>query len=87
MRVLVDENIPVLTVEGLRNLGHDVLDVRGTADQGVDDIDIWKIAQEQHRLLITTDKGFALRRSDLHSGILIVRLRRPNGPKIHQRIM
>jgi hypothetical protein len=31
MRVLVDENIPRMTVEGLRALGHDVKDIRGTS--------------------------------------------------------
>jgi len=35
MNIYVDENIPLVTVEELRNLGHDVLDIRGTADQGI----------------------------------------------------
>jgi hypothetical protein len=30
MRILVDENIPRLTVDRLRELGHDVQDIRGT---------------------------------------------------------
>lgn len=29
MKILVDENIPVFTVETLRETGHDVMDVRG----------------------------------------------------------
>jgi len=31
MRVLVDENIPLMTVDALRSLGHDVKDIRGTS--------------------------------------------------------
>src|ERR1043166_1049932 len=36
MRVLVDENIPRMTVDSLRLLGHDVKDIRGTSDQPKD---------------------------------------------------
>ncbi|MEK7408859.1 MAG: DUF5615 family PIN-like protein [Acidobacteriota bacterium] len=31
MKILVDENMPRMTVERLRELGHDVKDIRGTA--------------------------------------------------------
>ena len=30
MRILVDENIPKVTVHELQAMGHDVLDIRGT---------------------------------------------------------
>jgi len=39
------------------------------------------------RLLITTDKGFTHYRRMPHHGILVVRLRQPNGKKIHDRVM
>jgi len=58
MRILVDENIPLVTVERLRELGHDVLDIRGTADQGLEDPELWSRALAERRLLITTDRGF-----------------------------
>jgi len=87
MKIFVDENIPSMTVRALREMGHDVLDIRGTADEGVTDDDIWKIIQRERRLLITTDKGFTQRRSERHHGILIIRLRQPNRRKIHQRVM
>jgi hypothetical protein len=41
MRILVDENIPTLTIQELRALGHDVLDIRGTPRQGMHDDDLW----------------------------------------------
>src|SRR5574340_1183759 len=87
MRVLVDENIPRMTVEALRATGHDVKDIRGTSDQGITDAGLWELALAQSRVLITTDKGFTEYRSAPHHGILIVRLRQPNRQKIHHAVM
>ena len=87
MRILVDENIPFITVQALRDLGHDVVDIRGTSDRGMTDKLLWELAQQQRRLLITTDKGFAQQRDELHYGILVIRLRRPNRQRIHRRVM
>ncbi len=87
MKICVDENIPLVTVSELKNLGHDVLDVRGTNEQGLPDDLLWEKAQREKRLLVTTDKGFAGRRAESHYGILIVRLRQPNEQKIHARVM
>jgi len=87
MKIFVDENIPLMTVRALREMGHDVLDIRGTADEGMIDDAIWEMIQHEERLLITTDKEFTQYRGELHHGILIVRLRQPNRRKIHQRVM
>src|SRR4026209_2525714 len=87
MKILVDENIPRMTVEGLQEPGHDVRDVRRSADQGLEDVHVWKTAREEGRTLITTDRGFTEYRRTEHSGILIVRLRQPNRWKIHQAVM
>lgn len=87
MKILVDENIPLMTVSQLRAMGCDVLDVRGTPAEGMSDSSMWEMAQQQHRLLVTTDKGFAAKRQESHWGILIVRLRRPNRIRIHHRVM
>ncbi|MBI5369029.1 MAG: DUF5615 family PIN-like protein [Planctomycetes bacterium] len=87
MKILVDENIPRMTVAALRNLGHDVRDVRGSHFQGVPDDRLWEEARREARLLITTDKGSAVRRQDTHHGILIVRLRQPTRLKIHDRVL
>ena len=87
MNIFVDENIPLMTVQVLREEGHDVLDIRGTPDEGMEDETLWNMSQREKRLLITTDKGFTQYRNDSHYGILIIRLRQPNRQKIHQRIM
>ena len=87
MKICVDENIPLDAVAELGNLGHDVLDIRGTDRQGISDDVLWEMNQQENRLLITTDKGFVQHRDKLHAGILVVRLRQPNAQKIHERVM
>lgn len=87
MKICVDENIPRATVSQLKTLQHDVLDIRKTPDQGMSDDLLWERVTKEARLLITTDKGFVQHRSELHYGILIVRLRQPNEQKIHDRVM
>lgn len=42
MNILVDENIPLLSVKALREKGHNVLDYRGTSEEGIPDIQVWK---------------------------------------------
>lgn len=85
MKIFVDENIPFITVNKLREQGHDVTDIRNTDDQGI--TELWQKAQTQKCLLITTDKGFASLREETHYGILIVRLKRPTCLKIHDHII
>ncbi|MGE0822940.1 MAG: DUF5615 family PIN-like protein [Candidatus Binatia bacterium] len=87
MKIAVDEHIPLMTVRALQDLGHDVRDIRGTTDEGMQDEDLWEMAQREERLLITTDKGFTHYRTVPHYGILVVRLRTPNRHRIHRRIM
>lgn len=87
MKICVDENIPLITVAELRSRGYDVLDIRGTSNQGITDDLLWELVQKENRLLISTDKGFVQHRNEQHHGILIVRLRQPNEQKIHERIM
>ena len=87
MNIVVDENIPLMTVRFLQSEEHNVVDVRATEYEGIDDDSLWKLAQEARALFITTDKGFRRHRFESHNGILIVRLRKPNRFKIHQRVV
>ncbi len=87
MRIMVDENIPNITVRELAAMGHDVLDIRGTPKQGMFDDDLWALAQTQERIMVTTDKGFAEHRDEQHHGLLVVRLRQPNEERIHARVL
>ncbi|HVN80907.1 MAG TPA: DUF5615 family PIN-like protein [Terriglobia bacterium] len=45
MWILVDENITSITVVALKEMGHDVLDLRGTARQGLADSEVWAVAR------------------------------------------
>ena len=87
MDILVDENIPLASVEQLQQMGHNVLDIRGTAEEGISDELLWNKACQEKRLLITTDRGFAHYRDMEHHGLLIVALRRPNLLKINERVI
>lgn len=53
MRILVDENTSIITVHELREMRHDVPDIRGRVRQG---------------MLVTTDKGFSEHRDEQHCG-------------------
>ncbi len=89
MNILVDENIPVFTVEELRKSGHDVKDIRGTQLEGIDDSAVWQIAMAENRLLISTDKGFVHNHNldKNHQGIILILLKQPTLIKIHNRIV
>jgi predicted nuclease of predicted toxin-antitoxin system len=87
VKILVDENIPAMTVGALREMGHDVRDVRGSAGEGMSDGELWRLAQQERRLLVTTGRGFASRRHEPHWGLLVVRLRQPNRLRIHERVL
>jgi predicted nuclease of predicted toxin-antitoxin system len=87
VKIVVDEHIPLMTVRALRAMEHEVYDIRGTPDEGMQDDELWTMVQRQRCLLITTDKGFTQYRVVRHHGVLIIRLRQPNRHKIHYRIM
>ncbi|MSU61930.1 MAG: hypothetical protein EXS31_05985 [Pedosphaera sp.] len=87
MRILVEENIPNITVHELRPMGHDVFDIRGTEREGMFDDELWPFSQNERRMFVTTDQGFSEHRGEQHYGVLIVRLRQPNEQRIHARIM
>ena len=87
MKVLVDENIPLMSVLELRQIGYDVLDIRGTSDEGASDEYLLNRACEESRILITTDRDFASFRDREHYGILIIALRKPNRNKINKRVI
>ena len=45
MKFLVDENIPKASSLLLREFKHEVIDVRGTDEEGLSDSDIFQLAQ------------------------------------------
>jgi predicted nuclease of predicted toxin-antitoxin system len=77
MRFLTDENIYPPMVAVLRELGHDVFDIKEQQLFGIDDDQVIKMAHEQNRILITLDKGFSnilLYQPGTHPGIIVLRV-------------
>jgi len=58
MRWLLDENLPKDLIAWLRARGDEVLDVAESPYRGWSDRDLWALAGEQGRLVITRDLGF-----------------------------
>ncbi|WP_353683696.1 DUF5615 family PIN-like protein [Thermodesulfovibrio sp. 3907-1M] len=58
MRFLADENLFEPIIEYLREQGHDVLSIRGRLS-GIKDDEVYKIACQQNRIIITMDKDFS----------------------------
>lgn len=86
MKVAVDENIPRSVVDELNRRNWNVLDIRGTSDEGMRDDLLWQRVQSENRLFITTDKGFTQYRDVSHSSLIIVVLKHPNSQKISTRV-
>jgi len=76
-----------MTIEALRARGHEVLDLHDSTHKGIKDQPVWQLAQNDQRVLVTTDKGFAKYREENHFGIMIVKLRQPNALRLHDRIL
>ncbi len=79
MKVKLDENVPQDAVEYLRLAGLDVTSVLEQGLAGADDPRIYGVCQEEDRVLITLDVGFA----DLltypprqSAGVVVLRLKR-----------
>lgn len=81
MTFLLDENFPKAASEMLANRGHEVLDFRGSVDEGMPDAEVFKVAQAANAVLLTTDRDFfhtIPHLFDEHSGVVVVALRQPN---------
>ena len=61
MRFLLDENLPRLMAEMLRERGHAVLEAADSSLKSSDDLVIWQHAAREERVLITRDLDFPLR--------------------------
>ncbi len=78
MRFMADENLERSIVEGLRRIGHDVLEA-STETHGAPDPAVLERSVAEGRILITNDKDFAelvfLQRKAT-AGVILVRLPR-----------
>ena len=76
MRLKVDEDLPRVAVEMLRDRGYEVLSVVEQGMAGLKDPDLWQAVQAEQRFLVTADKGFAdirFHAPGTHAGVLLLR--------------
>lgn len=89
MKILANENFPLLAVGALREAGHDVLWARTEMSGEVDEQAVRR-AQEESRLLVTCDKDFgelAFRAGlPAESGVILFRLRVLSPEHVRQRV-
>ena len=81
MKFLLDENFPKSAEKLLIELGHQVIDIRGTELQGIDDFRLFELAQENVAVLLTTDRDFyhtVPLRYPNHHGVIVIALKQPN---------
>lgn len=89
MRFFLDENFPKTAKALLQAHGHTVLDIRGTANEGADDPDIFAMAQREEAVFLTTDRDFFHTIPHLfpeHHGVVVIALRQPNRKAILSRL-
>ncbi len=74
----------------MASLGHTIYDLRGSVQEGIDDLHAFRLAQEHRAMFFTTDKDFFHTLPRLipeHHGVVVVALRKPNGQMILDRLM
>ncbi len=79
MRFLIDECVSPTTCQLLKQLGHDVLKIKGLKRFGLEDSEIYRIACQQKRIIFTIDKGFR-RFNPAACGGIIIAMIHPNTP-------
>lgn len=89
MIFLLDENFPKSAEQLLIELGHQVIDIRGTELQGIDDSHLFEIAQQQQAILLSTDRDFYHTiplKFENHFGVIVIALKQPNRQAILARL-
>jgi predicted nuclease of predicted toxin-antitoxin system len=90
MRFFLDENFPKTTAKLLLENGHSVFDIRGTSEEGAEDISIFQMAQKEKAIFLTTDKDYFHTIPHLfesHYGIIVITLSQPNRRNISDKLM
>lgn len=89
MNFFLDENFPRSAADILRKAGNKVFDIRGTDKEGMNDTEIFNMAQKEHAVFLTTDRDFYHTipwMYTFHHGVIIVNLSQPNAAKIIDKL-
>ena len=89
MRFLVDQDVYALSVEWLRELGHDVVTVKEIGMERAEDEELLSNAKENSRIFVTRDKDFGtlvfLKRA-LSTGVILLRVAPPTIDAVHEEL-
>ncbi len=89
MNFFLDENFPKKATIYLEEEGYKVFDIRGTDKEGANDFEIFKIAQINQSIFLTTDKDFYHTINfhyNKHCGIIVIALSQPNSNQIIEKL-
>ena len=89
MRLLIDQDIYKITMDHLREWGHDLLTAKELGLQQASDEDLLKSARGENRLLITRDKGFGglvFLNKELATGVILLRMTPMNAEEVHHEL-
>jgi predicted nuclease of predicted toxin-antitoxin system len=76
MHIKVDEDLPALVVQRLRDQGYDASGVLDQSMGGWKDARLWQVVQAHGQFFVTADKGFGDIRTyppGTHAGVLLLR--------------
>ena len=89
MRFLADQDIYKITIDHLREWGHDLLTAKELGLQQAPDEDLLKRAQAEKRLLLTRDKGFGglvFLNKQLSTGVILLRMTPIVAEEVHHEL-
>jgi predicted nuclease of predicted toxin-antitoxin system len=90
MRFLTDEDVYPSIVQVLRDLGHDVFDIKEEKLTGIPDGEVYDLAKAQNRILVSMDKDFTnilLYPLGDHWGIIVAKLYRMKSDETAQKFL
>jgi len=90
MKIKLDENLPLRLATLLNSSGHEAHTAYQEGLVGRSDQQVWELAQQESRFLITQDLDFSDARRfvpGMHHGLLLVRLRSPSRKNLIDRIV
>jgi len=89
MRFLADQDLYKVTIDQLKNWGHDVVTVKELGMQGAMDEDLLRMARIENRSLLTRDKGFGtlvFLNKELSTGVVLLKITPMTIKEVHQEI-
>ena len=90
MIFFLDENFPKSAGKYLLSIGHKIVDIRATSREGLSDIEIFEMAQNDKAIFLTTDRDFFHTIPHLfenHCGVIVIALRQPNRQSILDKLI